>query len=239
MKKAIGITLMIAASTLVLAARPEVKPRLIGLLDGYTENDGRVVLAVVASEEATVSQAAVQLTFSPEKLALVDARGRSGVAARVVEQDGRTVVQFWPQKDGAQAGMQVLGYLEFRNLKGREYAEVLVPKGWVNGVETAPAAARVHPERRAQFHFMRDGVVAIPVAGGATRVSYDESQLEFLKSVPEGFSPEPERRERGNRSGRHIRLAGSEDEVTVLFFRRLETDPRRQNEPIRLSVGEK
>jgi len=81
--------------------------------------------------------------------------------------------------------------------------------------------------------------VAIPVAGGATRVSYDESQLEFLKSVPEGFSPEPERRERGNQASRHIRLAGPEDEVTVLFFRRLESDPRRLNEPIHLSIADK
>jgi|GEM_PF-4340308 len=109
-KKTIALAALLAASTWTLMpARPEVKARLIGLLDTYTESNGRVLVAVVASPADVVSQAAVELQFAPTKLKLVDARGRSGVEARVVEQEGRTVVQFWPGIEARQPGLQVLG----------------------------------------------------------------------------------------------------------------------------------
>ncbi|RPJ83375.1 MAG: hypothetical protein EHM18_14315 [Acidobacteria bacterium] len=92
-------------------------------------------------------------------------------------------------------------------------------------------------ERRAQLQFLAEGMVAVPVTR-ASRVTFDDRQLEFVKSVPEGLYPEQNRSVRGKRAGPQIRLTGSQDEVTVLFFQRLESDPRRLNDPILVSIVE-
>ncbi len=216
----------------------------IGMLDSYTREDGRILIPVVANTTGEVTRASIEVAFSPQKLTLLGVRGRTGVAAKSVDNEGHSLVEFTiTEKEQPQTGLQILGYLELLNLRGREYAEVLLMKGSVNGEPTSAGAARIFEEPKTQLLFLPDGEVAVPVFGSRTELRYDPAQLEYLNGSSEESSLSD--RDRGQRQAKmkvsvnrqgQISAAGSEDDITLVIFRMRSTDIYHANEPLRLSV---